>query len=120
MFSGQVADFLAENNLIITKTMQSQFQQLFTRLSPVEKAIILQLSNLEKPVPRKQLKDTIELSSMDYINGLQSLQQRYLITITKQPEDIEFNLSPIFREYIKTSRLLFHPILQFTSQMDLL
>lgn len=99
VFAGQVAEFLAENNLIITQTMQSQFKHLFTRLSPVEKEILLQLSDFEKPVSRKELKETVQLSSIEYINGLQSLQKRYLITTTTQ-EDVGFNLSPIFREYI--------------------
>jgi hypothetical protein len=46
-----------------------------------------------------KLKETLELSSMEYINGLQSLRERYLIATTKT-ESIYFSLSPIFRKYI--------------------
>ena len=99
VFAGQVAEFLAENNLIITTAMKSQLKYLFTRLSPVEQQIVLQLSNFENPVSRQKLKETLELSSMEYINGLQSLRERYLIAITKR-ETICFSLSPIFRKYI--------------------
>jgi hypothetical protein len=99
VFAGQVAEFLAENNLIITTAMESRLKHLFTRLSPVEQEIVLRLSNFENPVSRQKLKETLELSSMEYINGLQSLRERYLIATTKT-ESIYFSLSPIFRKYI--------------------
>ncbi|MEY3556560.1 MAG: hypothetical protein RLZZ580_2617, partial [Cyanobacteriota bacterium] len=79
--------------------MESRLKHLFTRLSPVEQEIVLRLSNFENPVSRQKLKETLELSSMEYINGLQSLRERYLIATTKT-ESIYFSLSPIFRKYI--------------------
>jgi hypothetical protein len=97
VFDAEVAEFLAEDSLIITKTMQSQLKQLFTRLSPIEQQIVLQLSKFEKPVSREELKKTLDLSSMEFINGLQSLSKRYLLTKVKT-EKILFNLSPIFKQ----------------------
>ena len=52
------------------------------------------------PVSREYLKQSLDLSSMDLINGLQSLQQRYLVRKIKE-DKILFKLSSVFREYVK-------------------
>ena len=100
IFDGDVAEFLAENSLIITPNMQDNFHQLFNRLSPIEKQLVLELSKFEQPVSREYLKQTLDLSSMDLINGLQSLQQRYLVRKVKE-DKILFKLSSVFQEYVK-------------------
>lgn len=40
------------------------------------------------------------MSSTDLINGLESLKNRYLLTKIKG-DKIMFNLSPIFKEYVR-------------------
>ena len=100
IFDGEVAEFLAENSLIITKDMQYNFHQLFKRLSPREQQLVLELSKFDRPVSREYLRESLDLSSMDLINGLQSLQQRYLVTKIKE-DKILFKLSSVFREYVK-------------------
>ncbi|REJ51541.1 MAG: hypothetical protein DWQ51_13050 [Microcystis wesenbergii TW10] len=52
------------------------------------------------PLSREELKNNLDLSASDLINGLQSLQQRYLT----QREQNRFQLSSIFKEYIKSDR----------------
>jgi len=99
MFDGNVAEFLAENTLIITETMQANLRAIFNRLSPLEKAIILQMSKLEQPISKEQLKLNLELSATDFIQGLQSLQKRYLVTKIKWEQTL-FQLSPVFQEYL--------------------
>ncbi|HAO10528.1 MAG TPA: hypothetical protein DCQ51_04950, partial [Planktothrix sp. UBA8407] len=42
IFDGEVAEFLAENSLIITKDMQYNFHQLFKRISPIEQQLVLE------------------------------------------------------------------------------
>ena len=101
VFDGDVSDFLAEDNLIITKTMQSRLKKSLARLSTIEKNIVLQLSKFEQPVSRQELKETLDLSSTEFINGLCSLQQRYLLTKIKT-EKFLFKLSPIFRQIATT------------------
>ncbi|HBK65483.1 MAG TPA: ATPase domain-containing protein, partial [Cyanobacteria bacterium UBA11166] len=64
-------------------------------LSPTEKQIVLKLSNFDQPVSREDLKASLELSSTDFINGLESLQQRYLVTKIKD-DQILFKLSTVF------------------------
>lgn len=100
IFDGEVADFLADNSLIITKDMQYNFHQLFKRISPIEQELVLELSKFDRPVSREYLRESLDLSSMDLINGLQSLQQRYLVTKIKE-DKILFKLSSVFREYVK-------------------
>jgi len=104
IFDGDVAEFLAENELVITQEMRSQFNQLFHRLSPIEQQIVLKLSEFEQPLSRETLRESLELSSTDLINGLQSLQQRYLVTKIKQ-DQIMFKLSSIFGKYVKNFNL---------------
>jgi hypothetical protein len=109
-YDGKVADFLTENNFTIdnipipqpaiTTKMQSHFREIFNKLLPIEKEIILQLSKSESPISREELRQNLNLSSVDFNNGLQSLQQRYLVTKIKA-EKILFKLSPVFKEYVK-------------------
>ena len=103
IFDGNVTEFLSENELIITKDMQNNLQSLFNKLSPTEQQIVLKLSNFEQPISREDLKATLDLSSTDFINGLASLQQRYLVTKIKE-EKFLFKLSPVFREYVRNCR----------------
>jgi len=98
-YDGKVAEFIAEHNIIITSKMQETFTKIFNRLSPIEKQIILILSKLEKPMSRNELKSSLDLSSMDFVKGLQSLQRRYLLTKI-QEEVTLFRLSPVFQKFI--------------------
>jgi hypothetical protein len=99
-FDGKVADFLAENELIVTKDMQFLLGKIFNNISSIEQQIILELSKFSHAVSREDLKSTLDLSSSDFINGLESLQQRYLIQKIKA-DKILFKLSPVFRQYVK-------------------
>ncbi|MBE9247847.1 hypothetical protein IQ226_01265 [Dolichospermum sp. LEGE 00240] len=81
--------------------MQSYFQETFHHLSPQEQQIVLELSKFDNPISREELRQSLNLSSVDFNNGLQSLQQRYLITKIKE-DKILFKLSPVFQEYVRT------------------
>ncbi|MDJ0601634.1 MAG: hypothetical protein QNJ37_22660 [Crocosphaera sp.] len=101
IFGGKVTDFLQENNLLITKKMQFQLKQIFDRCSNIEQKIGLELSQANRALPREELTKNLSLSSSDLINGLQSLQQRYLVKKIEE-DQILFTLSPVFKEYLKT------------------
>lgn len=96
VFLGKVAEFLAEDSLILTEDMKSRFSELFHRLSPIEQQIVLELSKSNQPMSREDFRQSLELSSMDLINGLQSLNRRYLLKRIER-EKVLFNLSPLFR-----------------------
>ncbi|MCF2148854.1 ATP-binding protein [Desmonostoc muscorum LEGE 12446] len=99
-YDGKVADFLAENILHLPNKMQSHFQEIFNHLSPTEQEIVLQLSKFEQSISREELRQSLNLSSVDFNNGLQSLQQRYLVTKIKNDKRL-FQLSSVFREYVR-------------------
>ncbi|MBE9239202.1 hypothetical protein IQ227_25130 [Anabaena aphanizomenioides LEGE 00250] len=107
-YDGEVVEFLAENTLHITQQMQSHFQETFNRLSPIEQQIVLQLSKFENPISREELRqtliETLNLSSVDFNNGLQSLQQRYLVSKLKE-DKVMFSLSSVFWEYVRNLSL---------------
>ena len=71
-YDDQVADFLAENTLHITNQMQSHFYETFHHLSPQEQEIVLELSKFDNPISREELRQSLNLSSVDFNNGLQS------------------------------------------------
>ena len=68
----------------------------------MERQLILELSKFAQGETRKKLIESLDLSSMDLMNGLQSLQKRYLVTKIKG-DRILFQLSPVFREYLACS-----------------
>ncbi|MFM5997485.1 MAG: NB-ARC domain-containing protein [Dolichospermum sp.] len=104
IFAGYVTEFLGDNNLVITKNMQVSFHQIFNRLSPIEQQIVLELSKSHQPLSREDVRQGLNLSSnlssMELINGLQSLKQRYLLTTIVQ-EKVLFQLSSVFKEYLR-------------------
>jgi hypothetical protein len=102
VFRGKVAEFLTENSLMLTEGIIAQLSELFQRLSPVEQQIALELSKAEKSMSREQLKTALSLSSTELIQGLDSLQRRYILQ-SKEMETISFNLSPIFQAYLQIS-----------------
>ena len=87
--------------------MQVALQQLFNRLSPSEQQLILALSQ-DQALSREELRQRLDLSSMDLMNGLQSLQQRYLVRKINRDsasaplrDRLLFQLSPVIQEYVR-------------------
>ncbi|MFB2878499.1 NB-ARC domain-containing protein [Floridanema aerugineum] len=99
IFFGKADEFVREETLHLTEDMKFRFNELFERLTPVEQQILLELSKFNQPTSREELRQSLSLSSTDLINGLLSLNQRYLLKKI-EGEEILFNLSPIFREYV--------------------
>ena len=101
IFDGKVAEFLREDTLIITKDMEYTLAELFQQISPIEQQIVLYLSKFAHPRSREDLRQDLSLSSMDLMNGLQSLSQRYLLNRIGE-DKILFDLFPIFKKYVKS------------------
>ncbi|MEI6442664.1 MAG: NB-ARC domain-containing protein [Nostocales cyanobacterium ELA583] len=100
VFQGEVSELLKENSLILTEDFKSLFDSIWMKLSEVEKEILLKISQQDKPISRDEIKDLLSLSSIDIINGLQSLIRRCLLTKLENDEKL-FNLSSVFRAYLK-------------------
>ncbi|BDT14360.1 NB-ARC domain-containing protein [Arthrospira platensis NCB002] len=104
MFCGKVSEFLAEETPVITELMSSQLGEVFERLSSREKAIALELSQVDRPLSRSQLNEKLSLSSTEIIKGLQSLQRRCLLK-TIENGTMAFALCPVFKQYIRKGSL---------------
>ena len=100
IFQDSVSQLIAEENLIITEEMKQLFDTSYQRMSNVEKQIVLQISKFDDNVSIEDLKKSCSLSSIDIINGLQSLKRRYLLNQTKTNNTL-FSLPSLFKEYIK-------------------
>lgn len=100
VFLGKVSDFLAEDSLVLPADTQLNLKEFFQRLSPIEKQIILKLSQCDRPISKEELREGLDLSSMALINGLQSLKRRYLIKIIAG-EKMLLDLSNVIREYLR-------------------
>ena len=104
IFQDLVSQFIGEGNLIITEEMKLLFDTLDQRLSDVEKQIVLKISKRDENISIEDLKISSSLSSIDIINGLQSLKRRYLLNQTKTNNTL-FSLSSLFKEYIKNFKM---------------
>ncbi|MCL6751712.1 ATP-binding protein [Nostoc sp. CCCryo 231-06] len=100
VFHGEVSELIKENSLILTEDLKSLFDSIWMRLSDVEKNILLEISQHNQSISRDQIRQLLSLSSMDIINGLQSLVRRFVITKSEGNEKL-FNLSSVFREYLR-------------------
>ncbi len=100
VFQAEVSEFIKENSLILTEDFKSLFDSIWIRLSDIEKEILLKISQNDQPISRDKIKQSLSLSSIDIINGLQSLTRRFLLTKLETDEKL-FNLSPVFRAYLK-------------------
>ncbi len=84
--------------------MESRLSEFFHKLSPAEQEIVITLSQSNEPVSRDDLRQDVQLSSSDLVNGLCSLTRRYLLKRIEK-EKVLFNLGPVFKEYLKVSKL---------------
>ncbi|MBS3026270.1 MAG: AAA family ATPase [Dolichospermum sp. DET50] len=100
VFQGEVSEFIKENNLILTEDFKSLFDSIWIRLSNIEKEILLKISQHDQPISRDEIKQSLSLSSMDIINGLQSLTRRFLLTKLESDQKL-YTLSAVFREYLR-------------------
>jgi hypothetical protein len=100
LFQGEVAEFIGENSLVLTEDFKSLLKILFLRLSDIEREIVLEISKDNQPFSRDGLKNSLSLSSMELVNGLQSLARRCLLKKIEGEQTL-FNLSPVFREYVR-------------------
>lgn len=100
VFSGRVDELMAEDTLIFPEDMKLLWDSLWMRLSPVEQELSLEISQAKAPISRDDLRKSLNLSSLELVNGLQSLSRRYLLSQVDLDE-ILFTLLPVFEEYIK-------------------
>jgi len=100
IFDSDVSEFIKENKVILTGDFKNMFDITWMKLSNIEKQILLNISQDEKPVTRDNIRNSLSLSSQDLINSLQSLTRRFLLTKLNTDEKL-LNISSIFRKYLQ-------------------
>lgn len=88
----------------MTEDLKSTLNLLYFRLSEIEKEIVRAISQLEEPFSKENLKNILSLSTMNIINGLQSLMRRCLLEKNIENPKL-FHLLSVFREYVKIYHL---------------
>ncbi|MBD3558823.1 AAA family ATPase, partial [Planktothrix sp. FACHB-1355] len=104
LFRGNVSEFLECNECdapILCESLQAQLDRQFQRLTPQEQAVTIQLANQTEPVSLPQIRKTVELSTSDLLNAMQSLGRRFLLDAKEQGKTSFFTLNPVLQQYVK-------------------
>jgi hypothetical protein len=101
LFGGSVSEFLQCDGLILSESLQAQLDQQFQRLTLPEMAIIIQLAKENEPVSLPQIIKTIELSTSDLLNAMQSLGMRLFLDAEEHDKTTFFSLNPVMKQYVK-------------------
>ena len=103
IFNCKVRDYLAYNSLFLGDEIMISLDQHFQRLSSLEKQLISQLSQIDKPVTLTEILEKSSLSPPQVLKTIQSLGRRSLIEKITQEELTLFTVSPVIREYLRLS-----------------
>lgn len=101
LFSGQVAEFLEYETLILPETLQGELEQQLQNLSPVEIRIMEQIANQDESISIGEIIKKSELSIQESINLIQSLKKRLLLDGKLKNNSTVFALNPIWKQYLK-------------------
>ena len=85
--------------MILSEEIKSIFDSIWQRLSDLEKNMLLEWSKQNQKMSRDDIKELLSLSSNDVINGLQSLNKRFLLTPLSDNQKL-FGLSAVLIKYL--------------------
>jgi len=100
LFNGKIGDYLEYNSLFLGDEIINKLNLHFQRISLLEKQIILQLIEINKPVTVTEISQNLPLSSSELFQGIQSLGRRSLIEKMTQDKLTLFTISPVIKEYV--------------------
>ena len=101
LFDNSVAKFLLWEKVIFSESLVAELDKNFQRITQNEKAIIIQLSQANKPVTLHQIDKNLELSTSDLLNAIQSLKRRLLLDIKQEYQTTYFSLNKVWKQYIQ-------------------
>ena len=101
LFDNSVAKFLSWEKVIFSESLVAELDKNFQRITQNEKAIIIQLSQANKPVTLHQIDKNLELSTSDLLNAIQSLKRRLLLDIKQEYQTTYFSLNKVWKQYIQ-------------------
>lgn len=99
LFAGDVAKFLADNQLFLDLDLEILLNKSLNRLSNIEKSVISQLVSVGKQQNIADLIKNVPIPNNQILNAIKSLQRRAMIETT----DSTCTLLPLLREHIKLS-----------------
>jgi hypothetical protein len=101
LFSSSIFEFLQCDGVILSESLQAQLDQQFQRLTPPEIVIMMQLAQENDPVSLPQIIKTVQLSTSDLLNAMQSLGMRLFMNAEEQGKTTFFSLNPVMKQYVK-------------------
>jgi hypothetical protein len=108
VFSGNIADFLKQNTLVLGDRLRTLLKQQVNRLSELEKEVVYWLAIMHEPITLSRLREDLLVAPMrsQLLEALASLERRCLIDKATQVESITeagetlFTLQPLVRKYV--------------------
>ncbi|NEQ72770.1 MAG: AAA family ATPase [Okeania sp. SIO2C9] len=101
LFSGQVAEFMEYQTLILPEALQGELEQQFEHLSPMEIRVMEQIANQSQPISIGEIIRKSELSIQESVNVIQSLKKRLLLDGKLENNLTVFTLNPVWKQYLK-------------------
>ncbi|WP_445248699.1 AAA family ATPase [Microcoleus sp. OTE_8_concoct_300] len=101
LFGGSVSEFLQCDGVVLSESLQAQLDQQFQRLTQQELAIMIQLAKENEPVSLPPIFKTVQLSTSDLLNAMQSLGMRSFLDAEEQGKTTFFSLNPVMKQYVK-------------------
>ncbi|NEQ37382.1 MAG: hypothetical protein F6K40_14345 [Okeania sp. SIO3I5] len=100
LFSGQVAEFIEYETLILPEALQAELEQQLQRLSPVEIRIMEQVANQDQPISIGEIISKLQLSIQESVNLIQSLKNRLLLDRQLENNLTVFTLNSVWKQYL--------------------
>jgi len=100
LFGGRVAEYLQYKPLFLGDELTVILEQHLSRLSELEKQILLQISSQKERVSISCLREGSDRSNSDILNAIRSLRKRAFIEKIEGQNSTLFATKPIFKEYL--------------------
>lgn len=100
LFGGRVSEYLQYQPLFLGDELTVILERHLSRLSELERQILLQISPQKEPVSISKLLENSHGSSSDILNAIRSLGKRSLIEKIQEQEQTLFAVKRIFKEYL--------------------
>uniref|UniRef100_UPI00341A2B28 ATP-binding protein n=1 Tax=Okeania sp. SIO2F4 TaxID=2607790 RepID=UPI00341A2B28 len=99
-FHSSVAEFLQWGKVILSESLVAELDKNFQRITQNEQTVIIQLAQENQPVTLHQIDKTLDLSTSDLLNAIQSLKRRLLLDIKQEDKTTYFSLNPVLKQYV--------------------
>ncbi|NET16518.1 MAG: ATPase, partial [Okeania sp. SIO1H6] len=110
LFTGQVAEFMGYETIILPEALQAELEQQLQHLSPVEIKVMEQIANQSQPISIGEIIRKSELSIQESVNVIQSLKKRLLLDRQLENNLTVFTLNPVWKQYLKNKLEKFESI----------